>query len=229
MSLEFFAGTYRDGLARQEALLAELHTAREELLAGGALGLRALALRHPPTFTFGRHANAAHLIVSREFLSSHAVAVAETDRGGEVTFHGPGQLVFYPLFFLGELGVKRWVWFLEEAMIEMLSSYALLAVRKDGVPGVFVGERKLGFIGLRIRDGISTHGLSLNLGGDLEPFSWMNPCGHAALPVTSIERETGVCPAFEEAARRLMDSLSECLLARSHHEDSRVPSQRAVP
>ncbi len=215
--LEFFEGSYAAGLARQEAVLGR-----------GVDGLHALALRHPATFTFGRHASAVHLIVSRELLAERGVDVCETDRGGEVTFHGPGQLVFYPLFFVGALGVKKWVEVLEEAMLSLLSSYGLQGERRAGVPGVFVGERKLGFIGLRIRDGVSTHGLSLNLGGDLEPFSWMNPCGHAALQVTSIERETGVCPAFEEAARRLMDSLSECLLARSHHEDSRVPSQRAV-
>ena len=212
MLLDCHACSYAEGLALQDQV-------RSQLPSGT---LHGLAFEHPPTFTFGRHATPDHLLVTRNFLEARGVTLLQTDRGGEVTFHGPGQMVVYPVFRLGGLAVKRWVWLLEEAMVGTLARVGVAATRGDG-PGVFVVARdqpktflKIAFIGLRIRDGVSTHGISLNVSGDLQPFSWMNPCGTAALPVTSVERATGVAPhslpPWRELARVYMDTLAALLV-----------------
>lgn len=203
--LECQACTYAEGLTRQDEARAAL----------APNTLHGLAFAHPATFTFGRHATAQHLLVAEEFLVERGVAVVRTERGGEVTFHGPGQLVLYPLFRLGTLAVKRWVWLLEEALILTVKAYGVVAKRGKG-PGIFANRpgtcAKLGFIGLRVRDGISTHGISLNLNNDLAPFSWMNPCGATALAITSIERETGTAPEWRDCARAYMDTLAALLV-----------------
>jgi len=215
--LDCHACSYTDGLALQEQVRAAL--------PNGVL--HGLAFEHPPTFTFGRHATPAHLLLPREEIEARGVAVVETERGGEVTYHGPGQLVLYPLLRLGRLAVKRWVWLLEEAMIGTLATIGVQSQRGDG-PGIFTAtlsplpvmrERdrvrdgsKIGFIGLRIRDGVSTHGISLNLGNDLAPFTWMNPCGAAGLAVTSVAAEAGTSVEWRNLARTYMDTLGALLI-----------------
>lgn len=213
--LDFVRCSYLEGLARQDEVRAALPDGT----------LHGLAFEHPPTFTFGRHASAEHLLVPGTFLAERGVAVVESERGGEVTFHGPGQLVLYPLLRLGALHLKRWVWLLEEALILTLARYGIVGARGEA-PGIFVHDgspsprvraaSKIGFIGLRIRAGVSTHGISLNVNNDLEPFTWMNPCGAVQLAVTSLAREmpnpSAPSPALPEVARVYMDTLAALLI-----------------
>lgn len=139
-------------------------------------------LEHSPVFTQGQRGRSEHVLATGD------IPVVATDRGGQITYHGPGQLVLYPLLDLTRLGlgprglVKR----LEQAMVSCLASYGIEAAAKAGAPGVYVNEAKIGSIGLRIRRGCSYHGLSLNVAMDLSPFARINPCGFQGLAMTQI-------------------------------------------
>jgi lipoyl(octanoyl) transferase len=139
-------------------------------------------LEHTAVFTLGQAGRREHL------LSPGDIPVVQVDRGGQVTYHGPGQLVAYLLLDLRRagIGVKRLVETLEETIIELLKGYAVAAGLRPGAPGVYVGGRKIASLGLRVRRGCSFHGLALNLDGDLEPFSRINPCGYPGLGVTRL-------------------------------------------
>jgi lipoyl(octanoyl) transferase len=139
-------------------------------------------LQHPPVYTLGRAGDEAHL------LAPGAIPVVRTDRGGQVTYHGPGQLIIYVLVDLQRrgIGVRTLVHEIEEAMILTLARYGVLATRRPGAPGVYVEDRKIGALGLRVRRGCSYHGLSLNIAMDLEPFARINPCGYSGLAVTQL-------------------------------------------
>jgi lipoyl(octanoyl) transferase len=139
-------------------------------------------LQHPPVFTLGRAGNEAHI------LDPGTVPVIRTDRGGQVTYHGPGQLIVYVLVDLQRRGIgpRTLVHEIEEAMIVTLARYDITAARVPGAPGVYVDGRKIGALGLRIRRGCSYHGLSLNVAMDLSPFARINPCGYSNLAVTQI-------------------------------------------
>jgi lipoyl(octanoyl) transferase len=137
-------------------------------------------LEHPPVFTMGMNARAEHLLAVGD------IPVVDIDRGGQATYHGPGQLVVYPLLDLSRrsLGVRALVEAIERAVIDTLAHWDIEARGKREAPGVYVGERKIASIGLRIRRGRSYHGLALNVAMDLEPFARINPCGHAGLQMT---------------------------------------------
>ena len=139
-------------------------------------------LEHPPVFTMGMNAKPEHL------LAPGAIPVVNIDRGGEVTYHGPGQLVVYPLIDLNRhrLGVRALVAGIEAAVIATVARWGIAARGDRAAPGVYVQERKLASIGLRIRRGRSYHGLALNVAMDLEPFRRINPCGHAGLQMTQL-------------------------------------------
>ncbi|MEM8593206.1 MAG: lipoyl(octanoyl) transferase LipB [Pseudomonadota bacterium] len=144
-------------------------------------------LQHSPVFTLGQASRTEHL------LNVGDIPVIQTDRGGQVTYHGPGQLVIYPLIDIERLnmGVRAFVTLIEEAMIELLDSeYGLSAYSKKDAPGVYVmrhqTETKVGSLGLRIKKGASYHGLSLNMDMDLEPFSRVNPCGHVGMRMANV-------------------------------------------
>ncbi|MYC60470.1 MAG: lipoyl(octanoyl) transferase LipB [Gammaproteobacteria bacterium] len=139
-------------------------------------------LSHNPVFTLGQAAKEEHL------LAPDAVPVIQTDRGGQVTYHGPGQLVVYPLLDLRRrgMGIRQLVDLIETALIEALAGAGITAATRPGAPGVFVGEAKIAALGLRIRRGWSYHGLSLNVDMDLAPFSSINPCGFRGLEVTRV-------------------------------------------
>mmetsp|Transcript_31401 Transcript_31401/g.80470 ORF Transcript_31401/g.80470 Transcript_31401/m.80470 type:complete len:227 (-) Transcript_31401:42-722(-) len=177
---------YREGLALQETLAAARRA--------GELGDQLLLLQHHPVYTLGKRGSAADFIESIEALKAAGVDVETAPRGGEVTFHGPGQLVAYPIVNIRQLGVgaRAWVEGLERSVV---STAALHGVRARGqVPGrtgVWVGERKLAALGVKISHGISTHGLALNVSTDLSFFKNIVPCGLPDKEVTSLERETG--------------------------------------
>jgi lipoyl(octanoyl) transferase len=139
-------------------------------------------LEHDPVYTLGLNADSAHVLDPGE------VPVVRIDRGGQVTYHGPGQLVVYPLIDLrrARLGVRDLVTALERAVIEFASRYGIAAVCRERAPGVYVDQRKLASIGLRIRRGGSYHGLALNVDMDLAPFRRINPCGYAGLEMTQL-------------------------------------------
>ena len=142
-------------------------------------------LEHPPVYTLGLNGDARHLLRDTD------IPVVKTDRGGQMTWHGPGQLIAYVLLDLrrGNLGVRALVEHLERAVIGLLKSYAIAAEARKDAPGVYVQGRKIASIGLRVRKGCSYHGVSLNVNADLEPFSIINPCGYPGLQMTSLAEE----------------------------------------
>ncbi len=159
-------------------------------------------LQHPPVFTLGMKGGREHLLAPRE------IPVVEIDRGGQVTYHGPGQLVVYPLLDLerGHIGVRQLVCALEKSVIELAAAWGIEAYGRRDAPGVYVGESKLASVGLRIRRGCSYHGLALNVDLDLEPFSRINPCGYRDLAVTRLA-DLGVAASVDETAERLQEHL----------------------
>jgi len=167
-------------------------------------------LQHPPVFTLGRAGRRAHV------LDAGAIPVVPVDRGGQVTYHGPGQLVLYTLIDLRAqgLGIRRWVDHLEQALIEVLADYGIAAARRTGAPGVFVSARKIAALGLRVRRGCSYHGLALNVDCDLAPFARIEPCGYRGLEVTSMAREGAAADAADLGAA-LTTRLAAALDARA--------------
>ena len=156
-----------------------------------------LAVEHPPVFTLGRRGGREHLGVSEAFLASRNIALVPIERGGEITYHGPGQLVLYPIFSLRQarLSVREYVYRLEEVMRRIAADFGVVATRDARNHGVWVGNNKMGSIGIAIRHGIAFHGLALNVNNDLEPFEWINPCGLSGISMTSLTKERGAqCP-----------------------------------
>ncbi|MBI5585468.1 MAG: lipoyl(octanoyl) transferase LipB [Deltaproteobacteria bacterium] len=165
-----------------------------------------LLLEHPPVLTLGRWGRAEHVLADSAQLKKLGIDLVRCERGGQVTYHGPGQLVGYPLLNLKKLGlgIREYVRRLEEVIIRTLADYRVSAQRREGYPGVWVGEEKIASLGLAIQQGISFHGLALNYGSCLGPFRLINPCGLAGVPMTSLEKIKGQPPA----AGRLRDRLA---------------------
>ncbi len=139
-------------------------------------------LQHPPVYTQGLAGKPEHL------LTTPSIAVIKTDRGGQITYHGPGQIVAYVLFDLKRkgIGVKELVRRIEQSIIDLLLDYGVDAERKTGAPGVYVKGAKIAALGLRVKNGCSYHGLALNVAMDLAPYSAINPCGYAGMEVTDL-------------------------------------------
>lgn len=154
-------------------------------------------LEHPPVFTLGLNGRREHVLAAGD------IPVIHVDRGGQVTYHGPGQLVVYPLLDLRRLGlnIRDLVMRLEEAVIELSAGFGVAATGRRDAPGVYVEGRKLASIGLRVRRGGTYHGIALNVLNDLEPFSRINPCGYAGLQVTRLADLASVT-SVDEVARR---------------------------
>jgi lipoyl(octanoyl) transferase len=171
---------YDRAVAWQEALVAER-------LAGAPDTL--LLLEHPPVYTLGRGADPRHL----NDAAGGTVPVVRAHRGGEVTYHGPGQLVGYPILGLKPLrpDVRWYLRTLEEALVGALATVGVRAARRDGLTGVWVGERKIASIGVALRRWVSWHGFALNVGPDLGGFDAITPCGIAGVRMTSVAREGG--------------------------------------
>ena len=145
-------------------------------------------VEHPPVFTLGMRADRAHLLAPGD------IPIVQIDRGGQVTYHGPGQLVAYVLLDLRRLGFnpRSLVQALENAVIDTVAAYGVTAVARRDAPGIYVAARKLGAIGLRVRRHCSYHGLAINVAMDLEPFDRINPCGYEGLEVTDLRTLCGV-------------------------------------
>lgn len=160
-------------------------------------------VEHPPVFTQGMAGKPEHL------LNPHNIPVVQTDRGGQITYHGPGQLVVYTLidFHRRGISVRELVSRIENAIIATLSDYSIRAHNDPARPGVYVGEAKIASLGLRIRQNSVYHGLSLNVAMDLTPFSYINPCGYAGMAMTQMADWLNPAPGLEEVAEKLTRQL----------------------
>jgi len=154
---------------------------------------------HPPVFTMGLNASEEHLLAPGD------IPVVQIDRGGQVTFHGPGQLMIYPLLDLRRvaMGVRTLVTALEQSVVDLAADFDINAASRADAPGVYVAGDKLASVGLRIRRGCSFHGMALNVDIDLEPFSRINPCGYAELRMTDLKR-LGAEIGFDDVWPRLL-------------------------
>jgi lipoyl(octanoyl) transferase len=163
-------------------------------------------LEHPPVYTLGMNASPAHVLAPGD------IPVVQIDRGGQVTYHGPGQLVVYPLVDLrrAKLGVRDLVTALESSVIDYVAELGVAAECRRSAPGVYVNDRKLASVGIRIRRGASYHGIAINVNLDAEPFSRINPCGYAGLEVTRLADLTRV-QSVDEAAKGLEPHLLRAL------------------
>ncbi|MBV8806607.1 MAG: lipoyl(octanoyl) transferase LipB [Sinobacteraceae bacterium] len=163
-------------------------------------------LEHPPVFTLGMNASASHVLAAGD------IPVVQIDRGGQVTYHGPGQLVVYPLVDLRRagLGVRSIITALEQSVIQLAGEFGIAAETRRGAPGVYVGGKKLGSVGIRVRRHASYHGLALNVNMDLEPFGRINPCGYEGLQMTQLA-ELGGASSVGEAAEGLLPYLLRAL------------------
>ncbi len=194
---------------------------RDTLLSGQGEDLL-LLVEHPPTITLGRRATADSLRVSEAEIHRSGVDLRTIERGGEATFHGPGQLVGYPVVRLASFrrDVPAFVAGLEEAMILFLAELGIEAGRREGHPGVWVGQDKVGAVGIHIRRFVSIHGFALNLTIEPEAFSSIVPCGIRDGGVTSVKRLLGRAPSPQEAAPQMAKKVGEVLGARLE----RIPS-----
>lgn len=159
-------------------------------------------VEHPPIFTLGLNAKREHIINSGD------IPVLHVDRGGQVTYHGPGQVVIYLLIDLQRrgMGVRHIVTHIEKSIVALLAKYNITAYARSGAPGVYVDEAKIAALGLRIKRGCSYHGLALNVAMDLEPFKRINPCGYPELAVTQVSDLSG-----PDDTQHIADHLIQCL------------------
>lgn len=156
---------------------------------------------HSPVFTLGQRGGLGSLMVGEEFVKRQGVDIVQTERGGDITYHGPGQLVVYPVVHLREAGlsVKEYVHSLEEVMIACAADFGVTAGRDQRNRGIWVGDNKVGSIGIRIRHSVAFHGLALNVTIDFKHFNWIQPCGLSGVGVTSLGRETAGSVTFAQA------------------------------
>ena len=168
-------------------------------------------LEHPPVYTLGQAGKPEHL------LRDNGIPVVRTDRGGQVTYHGPGQVIAYVLLDWRRRGltVKRVVWLLEQAVIDLLDAHGAVGARRVGAPGVYVEDAKVAALGLRVRGGCTYHGLALNVNMDLAPFRDINPCGYEGLAVTQLA-DLGIRLSMADAADALATRLAD-VLGRDRH------------
>ncbi len=188
---------YADALHLQARLVADRQA--------GRVPDTLLLLEHDPVFTLGRNARAENVLFSEEALRARGFEVFETGRGGDVTYHGPGQVVGYPILDLApdRCDVHRYVRDLEEVMIRAAADYGVVACRVAGMTGAWVGEQKIGAIGVRIARWVTSHGFAFNVSTDLAPFSLIVPCGIRGRGVTSLEMSLGHSVPLAEVADRL--------------------------
>jgi len=188
---------YEDGLTLQERLVTERQ--REQIPD------TLLLLEHEPVFTLGRNARREHLLIPEAELRARGFDVVETGRGGDVTYHGPGQVVGYAILDLSpdRRDVHRYVRDLEDVMMRACADYGLAARRVPGLTGTWLDAEKVGAIGVRIARWVTSHGFALNVANDLAPFSLIVPCGIRERGVTSLERRLGQPVSVTEAMERL--------------------------
>jgi lipoate-protein ligase B len=193
---------YETAWRRQVAAADEVRDGNSEVL---------FLLQHPPVFTFGRRVRPENLLIDADDLRRLGAGVIASDRGGDVTFHGPGQVVAYPILDLRGrgLGPNPYVRGLEECMIRTLRDFGLHGERVAGRPGVWAGDAKIGAIGVRIQGGVSRHGFALNVETDLSWFDAIVPCGLSDASVTSMQRLLGSSPGLPVVEDSLIDAFAD--------------------
>jgi len=168
-----------------------------------------ILLEHPHTYTIGRSGTRDHVFLTESELAARGITCLDVDRGGDVTYHGPGQLVGYPIFDLGpQPDVGRYLRNLEDCLIETLADFGIAAGRLSGYTGVWIGDRKIAAIGVKVSQGVTTHGFALNVSTDLSLFTHILPCGIPDKGVTSMALEVGRAPAMTEVEARVMAHFS---------------------
>ena len=187
-------------------LQQQVSALRQQESIGDAL----LLVEHPPVLTLGRNAHREHIVASDELLARRGISLFETNRGGDVTYHGPGQLVGYPILhlrsFTPPLGIVAYLRKLEEVLIRACADYGVLTQRAPGragvwtIPGGAVSEKKIAALGVHVARGVTTHGFALNVTTDLRDFELIVPCGISDRGVTSIEVEADATPSFDQVA-----------------------------
>jgi lipoyl(octanoyl) transferase len=195
--------TYENGMKLQQKLV-EMRQ-REEIAD------QLLLLEHPPVITLGRGGDSANLLATPDLLATHGVRFFETTRGGDITYHGPGQIVGYPILHLGEgnRDVRKYVTKLEEVLIRTVAEYGIVAERVEGKRGIWVGNDKIAAIGVRIARWVTSHGWALNVRTNLDHFRLITPCGLRGTGVTSIAREAGRDIAVDEVREVLAAKFAE--------------------
>jgi len=211
---------YRDALAVQGRIRAQRQA--------GELPDTLLLLEHPPVYTRGRRSGAADLPFGEDFYRTKGIEVVDTDRGGRLTYHGPGQLVGYPIMAVEDIG--RYLRTMESAIVEALDGEGIAARSRheEGIDytGVWVGERKIASIGVHVSRGVSTHGFAVNVDNDLDPFSWVLACGLADVSMTSIARESAGAGSALAAGRAPGERSLTCFRRRIAHSFCEAHSRR---
>lgn len=164
-------------------------------------------VEHPPVFTQGQAGKPEHLLAATD------IPIVQSDRGGQVTYHGPGQLVVYPLVDLRrlKLGVRELVTRIELSVVDFLAEFGIKAVPRADAPGVYVERKKIASLGLRVRRGCAYHGVAINIEGDLSPFLLINPCGYAGLEMVNLRDLSSTMLSLDDLADRYLDRLGERL------------------
>jgi lipoyl(octanoyl) transferase len=195
--------TYENGMRMQQKLV--------EMRQRDALDDQLLLLEHSPVITLGRGGDIGNLLVTPETLRAAGVRFFETTRGGDITYHGPGQIVGYPIIHLGEgaRDIRNYVTKLEEVLIRTVADFGITATREQGKRGIWVGNDKIAAIGVRIARWVTSHGFALNVSTNLEHFRFITPCGLAGTGVTSIALETGREVALPEVESVLLRHFAE--------------------
>lgn len=188
------------------ALQQRIHQAR----VGGAGPDVLLLLEHPPTITLGRSARAEHLLSAPELLARRGIALHAVGRGGDVTYHGPGQLVGYPILDVSTYrgALSRYLRDLEQVLIDVLASFGVRGERAEGLTGVFVGGAKIAAIGVQVKRWVSLHGFAMNVSTDLSAFGHIVPCGIRDRAVTSLAEHVHPAPCMGEVARTVVSSFA---------------------
>lgn len=170
-----------------------------------------LLLEHPPTITIGKSGSIENVLVSKEALSKEGVSLFFIDRGGDVTYHGPGQIVGYPIIDLKQRGkdIRRFVYDIEEVIIRMMKDFSIEAGRDESHPGVWIDGKELAAIGLAIRRWVSIHGFAINVNPNMEHFSLINPCGFNDRKATSMSQLLGEKLPVDAVKERLISHFSE--------------------
>jgi len=189
------------------AIQMDLHQARVEEAIGDTL----VFTEHFPVYTLGKTARAQHVGAGWEHGMINGIPVRASERGGSVTFHGPGQLVGYPILRLKDycVGPKAYMARLEEVLIQGLAALGLPSGCRKGMPGVWIRDRKIAAMGVRVSQGVTRHGFALNVVNDLTPFSAIVPCGLAGCVVTSVSQETGRLVGLDEAMRAVVHAFQK--------------------
>ncbi|MGQ9846598.1 MAG: lipoyl(octanoyl) transferase LipB [Bacteroidales bacterium] len=207
---------YKKAWEYQDELRAQVLKNRETQPYSNAIGY-ILFCEHPHVYTLGKSGNNSNLLISNEMLIRINATYYKTNRGGDITYHGPGQIVGYPIFDLQKLklGIKKYIFTIEEAIIQTLADYNIQSERLEGATGVWIDaqnpqkSRKICAIGVRVSHWISMHGFAFNVNTDLNYFNYINPCGFKDKGVTSLQKELGYSVPMDEVKIKLLNHLTQ--------------------